>query len=276
MTRRWVMRPRVASCLAGLAAAGVLSTGAMMAGGGGVAEAATATPALAVSPSLSGHPVRNGETVSISVGPNSFFDPYSRIEIMECAAPGGQLPTSDLVCDGVTTEVTPVSVNADGSFQLPYYTLLSLPTPVYAENPRGTPVCNLTNACVLYVGEDQNDFSRPKIFSAPFTIDPSYPAPAIFPGSRGAGPTGSPANAAGGSGPTAAEAAQADRAPGGSSGRHPTSAPAAAVLPESTGRQPDEGLVWPWVVAGALVVALLVALGVAIGRRRQPEETATT
>ena len=34
------------------------------------------------------------------------------------------------------------------------------------------PICNQTNYCVLYVGQNQNDFTAPKVFSAPFLIAP--------------------------------------------------------------------------------------------------------
>ena len=61
------------------------------------------------------------------------------------------------------------------------YTVYALPDANLGESSSGTPVCNLSNECVLYIGQDQNDFTQPHFFSQLFYVQPV------------AGDTGSPA-----------------------------------------------------------------------------------
>ena len=62
---------------------------------------------------------------------------------------------------------TEVSPSAD-------YYIDKLPSVALGENPKDSlPVCDTSHPCVLYVGEDWNDFSKPKVFSAPFTVTSS-------------------------------------------------------------------------------------------------------
>ena len=135
--------------------------------------AAAATPTVTISPGSSSGAFTNGQTVTISVGPNSLFAAHSRVNMIECADPGGSqanLPTSLSTCDANTVEGDTVLVQPDGSFVEHGYTLYALPNEVLGEQSNWQPVCNRTNQCVLYVGEDQNDFTQPKIFSAPFAF----------------------------------------------------------------------------------------------------------
>jgi len=135
--------------------------------------ASPATPSLTVSP---GSNLHSGQSVSVSVGPNGFFTPHSHVNILECADPGGKaanLPKDDSTCDGTTIQGDTVLVATDGSFSAPSYTVYSLPNATLGEQANGQPVCNATNPCVLYVGQNQNDFTAPKVFSAPFTVDPT-------------------------------------------------------------------------------------------------------
>jgi len=130
-------------------------------------------PAVTISPSSSGY--RDGQTVTVSVGPNKYFAPYSRIIIIQCADAGGStanLPTSSLTCDGNTVSGHSVLVNKDGSFSTPYFVMYSLPNSQLGEEPSNEPVCNATHQCVLFVGENQNDFTQPKVFSEPFRVQP--------------------------------------------------------------------------------------------------------
>jgi hypothetical protein len=135
---------------------------------------ATATaPSLTLSPDSNLH---NGQSVSLSVGPNGFFTPHSHVNILECADPGGKaanLPKDDSTCDGNTIQGMTVLVAADGSFSASGYTVYSLPSVTLGEQSNDQPVCNATNPCVLFVGQDQNNFTSPKVFSAPFTINPA-------------------------------------------------------------------------------------------------------
>lgn len=150
---------------------------------GGNASSNDGKPTVTLTPAPSPS-IRGGQVVGLSVGPNKYFAPYSRIEILECADPGGQaanLPVSDLTCDGNTAPGFSVLVNKDGSFSTNQYQIYSLPNAVLGEPHDNQPTCNASHQCVLYVGQDQTNFHAPKVFSAPFTVAP--------PGPTSAGPT---------------------------------------------------------------------------------------
>jgi hypothetical protein len=118
----------------------------------------------------------SGQTISVSVGPNKYFAPFARIIILQCADPGGtsaHLPINDTTCDGNTVAGHSVLVAKDGSFSTAYQEIFTLPNAQLGETPDGLPVCNRTHACVLYIGQDQTNFTQPKIFSTPFTVTPS-------------------------------------------------------------------------------------------------------
>jgi LPXTG-motif cell wall-anchored protein len=139
---------------------------------GSSASASVDPPSLSVTPKGDFH---DGQVISVSVGANGFFTPNSHVNILECADAGGttaNLPTDDSTCDGNTIQGNTVLISADGSFDTSY-TIYSLPNSTLAEQPRDQPVCNQTSKCVLFVGQDQNDFSKPKVFSAPFDVDPT-------------------------------------------------------------------------------------------------------
>jgi hypothetical protein len=134
------------------------------------APAGASTPTLTVSQITDLH---DGESVSVSIGPNSVFTPNSRVNILECADPGGStanLPKSDSTCDGNTIQGNTMLVAANGSASDPNYTIYLLPSGALGEQSNNQPICNQTNPCVLYVGQNQNDFTAPKVFSTPFTI----------------------------------------------------------------------------------------------------------
>lgn len=255
------MNRRIASSLVTLVAGlGVVLVAASPAAG-------SAGPAAVVTPPLAGH-VTNGETISISVGPNTVFTPEARIEVLECAAPRGALPTSDASCDGNTAQYGSVIVAADGSFTVPAYTLVALPNAAFDESPHGSPVCNLTATCVLYIGQNQNDFSAPKIFSVRYTIDPSTPTPAVFAGSIvGAGGTGSGAGGRAGGGAGSGAGGQGGTGTNGSAGAGAGHGSASAAPARGgTGSGGPTGSPWFW---GALASAVALALSALASRARR-------
>jgi hypothetical protein len=141
-------------------------------------DAFASTP-ITLSPSPGAGGYRSGQDVEVSVGANSLFAPGSRIIIIECADPGGSsanLPTSLSDCDEDTVEADTVLVQANGSFTEHAFTLYSLPNSLLGEGPTWLPVCNQSHQCVLYVGENQDDFTQPKMFSQPFTFTPAASA----------------------------------------------------------------------------------------------------
>ena len=97
------------------------------------------------------------------------------MKAVECVDPGGliaNLPTNPLNnCDGQTVLSTS-AVNADGSFSINGYTVYWLPdNATFGESASNKPTCGtVPNYCVLYIGPNQLDFSKPHIFSAPFAV----------------------------------------------------------------------------------------------------------
>ena len=158
---------RLSTCLVGSTVAGLL-----LLGGAGVAGA-TSAPALNITPG----PYHNQQFINVSVGPNHYFTPYSRINIIECADPGGRarnLPVSVIACDGNTIQGNSILVQRNGSFAERHYQLFALPNAsVLGEQADSVPVCNQNKKCVLYVGQNQEKFTAPKVFSSPFTISKS-------------------------------------------------------------------------------------------------------
>jgi LPXTG-motif cell wall-anchored protein len=134
--------------------------------------AGATSPTLTISPSGTLH---DGEVVKVAVGPNSVFTPYAKVNILECADPGGKaanLPTSDSTCDGNTVQGDTILVAKNGSFSESDYTVYLLPSSTLGEQANFQPVCNESNPCVFYIGQNENDFTAPKVFSEPFSIDP--------------------------------------------------------------------------------------------------------
>jgi len=144
-----------------------------------VALSISSLPAGAVSPPqliMTSGTFHNGELISVAVGSNHFFKPYSRVNILECADPGGKkqnLPTNANTCDGNTIQGNTILVNKNGSFSEHGYELFALPNKQLGELPDNQPVCNQKKSCVLYIGENQENFNSAKIFSPPFLIQSS-------------------------------------------------------------------------------------------------------
>ncbi len=164
--------------------AGFIGLAALLAGGGLLASSCSSSPPhqtsqvpLTITPvhgSANGT-YRSGELIDIRVGPNKFFTKYLKVNILECSDPGGtvaHLPKSIANCDGNTIQGGTILINQNGSFSQADYPVFSLPNAVLGEQSNDQPICNLTHACVLYIGENQEDFTQPKVFSAPFTVKP--------------------------------------------------------------------------------------------------------
>jgi len=170
----------------------VLVVGALLFAADGTASAA-GSASVSITPGPAKGAFTDQQNVRVSVGPNSVFTPNSRVVILECADPDGtvaNLPTGFSSCDENTIQPDTTVVHADGSFVEPSYMLYALPSKVLGEQANWQPVCNPTHPCVLFVGEDQNDFTQPKIFSAPFVFTTS--ASAITVGGATTVPTTAP------------------------------------------------------------------------------------
>lgn len=151
-----------------------------------------AVPALALGPSEgtqvpgaavpagsypSGAPFYSGQTLQVSIPPNSHLQPLLRVNILECSDPGGtaaNLPTSVSECDGDTIQGDTVLIQHDGSIDYKKYTVYSLPNVAVLEEPADSlPVCNQHHECVLYIGQNQENFRAPHFFSEPFFVYPT-------------------------------------------------------------------------------------------------------
>ena len=160
-----------------------------------VASADALPPALHVSP---GGNLSDGQTITVAVGANGYFTPHAGVKILECADPGGaqaNLPKDDSTCDGNTIQGISILIGSDGSFSDTTYQVYMLPSQTLGEQSNFKPICNQTNDCVLYVGQNQNDFTAPKVFSAPFLISPGSGAPTTT-STTGAASSGSSATTA--------------------------------------------------------------------------------
>jgi hypothetical protein len=136
--------------------------------------------------------------ISVKVGPNSLFTPNSKVNILECADPDGKstnLPTDDSKCDGNTVQGDTILVAKDGSFSESSYTVYQLPSTTLAEQPNFQPICNQTHQGVFYVGQNEDDFTAPKLFSAPFTVGPSSAVTATTSPTQSTAPGATPTTA---------------------------------------------------------------------------------
>lgn len=127
-------------------------------------------------------PFSSGQYVTVMVDPDHVLDPGKHIYIRECAAPDGRPPTSWRQCDLKTNQDAVVTVGAHGALTYPGYPIYALPDGlVLGERTRHRPLCDLTHACILFVGQDRHDFDRPHVWSLPFFVHPT-------PGDTGADP----------------------------------------------------------------------------------------
>jgi hypothetical protein len=145
---------------------------------------------VAVSPFTAGDAYSSGQAINVVVPTNSLFVSTSNVNIVECAAPNGVLPTLPNECDGNTIQGPTVLPNADGSVNLQaegdgLYQVFALPDSIsLGESPSSAVKCGDTAAteCVLYIGENQGDFTAPHVFSQPFFIAANSDDKGDFPG----------------------------------------------------------------------------------------------
>jgi len=160
-----------------MTAAAVMSMGMFLTGVLAVCVGAPAGAAAPPALKITHGPYRSEEKIDLSVGPNHFFTPYSHVNVLECADPKGKknnLPTSVLSCDGNTIQGNTILVQKNGSFSERGYQLYALPNATQlGESSDTRPVCNQKTSCVLYIGQNQEKFTAPKLFSPSFTIQKS-------------------------------------------------------------------------------------------------------
>ena len=132
-----------------------------------------------VSPFTANTPFSSGQLINVVVPANSLFISTSSVNIVECAAPNGVLPTLPNECDGNTIQGNTILPNSDGSINLQtqgygLYQVFAVPDSLtLGESPSSAVTCGNTAAteCVLYIGDAQGDFTQPHIFSEPFYVE---------------------------------------------------------------------------------------------------------
>ena len=170
---------RVLASVAATAAAGTLALVAFAgpagatgpASGGQVLNAAQPT-----APYTAGTPFSSGQSINVVVPANSAFaspNNHAAINVVECSAPNGVIPTNTSACDGNTIQGNTILPNSDGSFSYAGYQVFALPDLNIGDSASG-PACGRTSAteCILYIGNNQSDFTQPHLWSQPFFVDP--------------------------------------------------------------------------------------------------------
>ena len=166
---------RVAASLAATAAVGTLALAAFSSPAGAASGPTSgsvipnaAQPTGTVAPG----PFDSGQNINVVVPANQAFNPDQNINIVECSAPNGVVPTLTSACDGNTLQNGAIP-NADGSLTFNGYTVYALPDSVSLGEGTSGPKCGNTAAteCILYIGTDQGDFTQPHLWSQPFLIN---------------------------------------------------------------------------------------------------------
>lgn len=153
----------------------------------GMSGAATPQIAQIFQPSGSSTQVAAGATITdqttveVKVPANSTLANGQSVQIFECADPDGQtddLPIDGSSCDGLTVNGgATLNEGPTGTVDKRGYEIFALPSAALSEPSNANPVCNATSACVLYVGENLNDFSKPFVWSTPFYVGATVGTP---------------------------------------------------------------------------------------------------
>jgi hypothetical protein len=124
-----------------------------------------------------GTPFSTGQIISVTVPANPLFDAGgintgTNLEVAECAAPNGVLPTLASECQPDSLDGDTINPNTDGSVSYTNYTAWQLPNTLLGESASDTPVCGdtLATECTLYVGPNVTDFTQPHYFTQPFLV----------------------------------------------------------------------------------------------------------
>lgn len=216
----------------------------------GAAPLSNSTVALKLS--LSGPvatgPLADQHEVNVVVAPNSTLNRTAleaagfpsgavSIKVLECADPNGlvtQLPKSSKDCDATTIRAT-TELHDDGSLLFEGFTVYALPDNAVLGPGNGT-VCDAENYCVLGIFTNQNDLSKPHLYSAPFQI--------VSMGGDSTGNSGaSSARTSGSSSPS-------------SSGSADNGSAAAVSVAPATLANTGGPTLWPWLLGSGFLLLL--------------------
>ncbi len=136
--------------------------------------------AIPIGPFATGTPFSSGQVIEVKIPPNSTLTPGAGIKIVECAAPLGVVPSNPSACDGETIQGNTVYVQPNGSVDYKRtatstgYTIYSLPDFHSLGEPKDSrPICDISQECVLYIGQNQLVFTAPHYWSEPFKVSPT-------------------------------------------------------------------------------------------------------
>jgi Bacterial Ig-like domain (group 1)/Bacterial Ig-like domain (group 3)/Putative Ig domain len=117
----------------------------------------------------------SGQSIDVKVPANSVFTSNEDVNILECSAPHGVIPTDPSACDGNTIQGPTVHPKADGSIDMVAqndgtYQVYSTPDTPSLQETSSAPKCNIATECILYIGLNQGDFTQPHYWSQPFYV----------------------------------------------------------------------------------------------------------
>jgi len=151
----------------------------------GAATLSNGTVALEVSSSgaVATNPLNNHQVVDLAVAANSTLSRSSleaagfssgavAIKVLECSDIGGleaNLPQKPTDCEPETIDSV-AGAQENGSLYLKGFTIYALPDPTDLGVSNGTVCDDAEHQCVLGFFSNQNDFSKPHLFSAPFQV----------------------------------------------------------------------------------------------------------
>ena len=173
----------------GLLLAAVVTLGLSVGAGatGPTSGSIVSSAAQPQSPFTAGIPFSSGQSINLVIPANSALAAPANtnpVNVVECAAPNGVVPTQTAACDSNTIQGGSITPNSDGSFTYTGYPVYALPDSVTLLEGSGGPNCGQTAAteCILYIGTNQLDFTQPHLWSAPFFIGPDVSDAGTNPG----------------------------------------------------------------------------------------------
>ncbi len=206
---------------------------------------------------VANNPLAHQQVVDLAVAPNSTLSRSSleaagfpsgavAIKVLECSDLGGQqanLPKKPTDCEPGT--IDSISGAApDGSLFIKGYTIYALPDPTDLGVPSGTICDDAEHQCVLGFFSNQNDFTKPHLFSGPFQVTAA-------------------AAAGGASTSTAGTASSGSATTGGAS--------AAVSVPPATLADTGGPTLWPWLLGAG---GVLLVVGSTLRYVRRPTRRA--
>jgi hypothetical protein len=197
-------------------------------------------------------PLANHQVIGVVVSANSTLDRSSReaagfpsgataVKVVECADPGGltsNLPSKPTDCEPLTIKTT-VHIESNGSLYMPDYVVYALPDTTDMGTTNGTVCDDSGHQCVLGIFTNQNDFTKPHLFSGPFQVTAAT---------------------------TSGDGQQTGSTNNGDNSSDGTVS-AGVSVPPATLAFTGSPTLWPWLL-GSGIVLLLVGTGLRLAKRR--------